>query len=82
MRRFSPLLLVLLAFTAAGCGDDVPDRPADRNAPGVTVGGVAYDSGGADGSGADGTTDKNPRGGIAAGPDTPPPAGQDGGDVQ
>jgi hypothetical protein len=81
MRRF-PLLLLALAMLAAGCGSDVPNRPADRDAPGLTVGGHSYESGAGDGSGADGTEDKNPRGGVAAGPDTPPPDSQEGGDVQ
>ena len=82
MRRF-PLALLALAAFAAGCGEDIPERPADRQAPGITVGERSYESGGEDGSGADGTEDVNDRGGVAAGPDTPPPPGKDdsGGDV-
>ena len=72
MRRFTLSLLVLAAF-AVGCGEDVPDRPADRNTPGITVGGSSYESGGGDGSGADGSAKQNPRGGVAAGPDSPEP---------
>ena len=69
MRRF-PLLVLALAALAAGCGEDIEDRPANRDAPGLTVGDRSYESGGADGSGADGTEAANPRGGIAASPDS------------
>lgn len=70
--RLSPLLLLCLA-ALAGCGQSVPDRPVNRDIPGVVVGGRQYENGGADGSGADGKEVDAPRGGIAAGPDNREP---------
>jgi hypothetical protein len=80
MRRASIILVSVLCL--AGCGDDVPDRPVDRGTPAVTTGGMAYENGGADGSGADGRESPNARGGIAGGPDDKSPdeaAGSDAG---
>jgi hypothetical protein len=79
MRR--ALLLLLAAASLAACGEDVEDLPVERNTPAVTspvlgggAGGVPYENGGADGSGADGSERSAARGGIAAGPDNPDPA--------
>ena len=73
-----PLLLPLLitASLAAACGEDVEDRAVERDTPAITSPGtdIPYESGGGDGSGADGSEKSNDRGGIAAGPDTPAPA--------
>ena len=65
------LLVLLIAAPAAGCGEDVPTRAVERDTPAVTSPGtdLPYESGGGDGSGADGSEQSNPRGGIAAGPD-------------
>lgn len=65
-------LLVVVLLLLAGCGEEVPDLPVERGTPAVTApeSGAAYESGGADGSGADGSEESNGRGGIAAGPDT------------
>ena len=67
--RASVLLVAILLL--AGCGEDVPDRAVERDTPAVTSPGtgLAYENGGGDGSGADGSENSNPRGGIAAGPD-------------
>lgn len=73
MRR--SLLLLLIVAGLAGCGNDVPDREVVRATPGVTVGGRAYEDGGADGSGADGQDADAARGGIAGGPDNREPGG-------
>lgn len=69
--RSSGLLVVLVTALAAGCGEDVPDLPVQRDTPAVTAPGTdrAYEQGGADGSGADGSETPNARGGVAAGPD-------------
>ena len=62
---------VLAASIAAGCGgEDVEPIPAS-NAPSVTSpeSGIPYETGGADGSGADGLREEQERGGVAAGHD-------------
>ncbi len=66
--------LVLAAAFAAGCGEEEKELPIERDAQAVTSPdtGRAYETGGADGSGADGNPgdeDQEPRGGVAAGPD-------------
>ena len=69
------LLALVLAAALAGCGGkEENDIPIERDAQAVTSPdtGRAYETGGADGSGADGNPgdeDAEPRGGIAAGPD-------------
>jgi hypothetical protein len=73
MRR-SLLALAVVAALAAGCGQKENDLPIDRSAPAVTSPDTdrAYETGGADGSGADGNpgdVDEESRGGVAAGPD-------------
>ena len=75
MRSLVLPVLVLAAAVAGGCGDDVPDLPVQRDTPAVTAPGTdrAYEQGGADGSGADGSEKRNRRGGVAAGPDIPGP---------
>lgn len=73
MRR--SLAALLAAGALAGCGSqEAPDIPIERDARAVTApgSGIPYENGGADGSGADGnsgTRDREPRGGVAAGPD-------------
>ena len=82
MRRV--LLLILIVVLPAGCGEDVPDREVERDTPAVTAPGteLSYEGGGADGSGADGSERRHPRGGIAAGPDDPDPGEQPGADTE
>jgi hypothetical protein len=70
--RVTPLLCccaLALPFTA--CGGDV-DPVSDPRGPAVTSPGttIPYEAGGADGSGADGRTEAEERGGVAAGPDS------------
>ena len=63
--------LVAAAAVAAGCGEE--NEPiSGSGAPGVTAPGttIPYENGGGDGSGADGRTESDPRGGTAAGPDS------------
>jgi hypothetical protein len=72
MTRHALAALLAAAFLAGGCGEEDPD-PSSGGAPAVTVGDQPYESGGADGSGADGRNDTDPRGGISAGPDTKQP---------
>ena len=72
MRRTFLALVVLAAL--AGCGKEDKELPIERDAKAVTSPdtGRAYETGGADGSGADGNPgdeDSEPRGGVAAGPD-------------
>lgn len=76
------LLAALLAagLLAAGCGEGEPEA-SEGGAPAVTVV-EPYELGGADGSGADGTEDTAPRGGIAAGPDTTEPGDNPDGDSE
>ena len=83
MRRTLVLAVLLLAVPALGCGSSVePISGADAPAitsPGTTI---PYESGGADGSGADGREKADGRGGIAAGHDTPAPGDRDGADSE
>jgi hypothetical protein len=75
MRRSALALAVVVAALAAGCGGQKEnDLPIERSAPAVTSPDTdrAYETGGADGSGADGNPgdqDQESRGGVAAGPD-------------
>jgi hypothetical protein len=65
------LAAVVAACTfASGCGEEVERIPAG-DAPAVTSPGttIPYEDGGGDGSGSDGSREKEPRGGVAAGPD-------------
>jgi hypothetical protein len=70
------LVLLTIATSLAACGEGVEDRAVERDTPAVTAPGttIPYEVGGGDGSGADGSAQPNPRGGIAAGPDNPAPA--------
>jgi hypothetical protein len=64
--------VVAACMGAAGCGgEDVEPIPAS-NAPSVTAPGttIPYESGGGDGSGADGVREEADRGGVAAGHDS------------
>jgi hypothetical protein len=74
MRRLLAAVLVS-AGLLAGCGSEESDLPIERETRAVTSPdtGLAYENGGADGSGADGNpgdVDREPRGGVAAGPDS------------
>ena len=80
MPRHLLAALVAVALVAAGCGQKDPE-PSSGGAPAVTSG-EAFELGGADGSGADGSEDTSPRGGIAAGPDTKEPGDRPGGDSE
>ena len=83
MRRLPVLALLALALPAAGCGGGVePIR--DTAAPAITAPGttIPYETGGADGSGADGVEKADGRGGIAAGHDTPAPGDRKGADSE
>jgi hypothetical protein len=71
----------------AGCGGDggkTVTEASPGQEPGITTpnSGRQYENGGADGSGADGTESSEPRGGIAAGPDSPSPGDREGADSQ
>ena len=68
-------LLVAASLAVSACGSDEPE-PTGGGAPAITAPGrgIASEDGGGDGSGADGRNDANPRGGIAAGPDSPAPS--------
>lgn len=77
--RLSAALLALALF-AAGCGSEEP-KPSSGGAPAVTSG-DAFELGGADGSGADGSEESAPRGGVSAGPDTKEPGDRPGGDSE
>jgi hypothetical protein len=71
MRVIAVAAVVAACTGAVGCGgEDVEPIPAS-NAPSVTSPGteIPYESGGADGSGADGERKKEDRGGVAAGHD-------------
>ena len=76
-------ILAAVALTATACGDDVEDRAVERDTPAITSPGttIPYEAGGGDGSGADGSEKAQPRGGVAAGPDTPAPRDEPGGEV-
>ena len=73
MRR--TLLVLLAAGALAGCGSEEKTVPIERDAQAITSPDtdLPYETGGADGSGADGNPgdeDREPRGGVAAGPDS------------
>ncbi len=78
MQRHLVAALLAVALLGAGCGEEDPE-PSGGGAPAVTSG-EPYELGGADGSGADGSEENAPRGGIAAGPDTKEPGDQPFGD--
>jgi hypothetical protein len=88
MRRLTSLLAVLvLALAAAGCGGG--SSSSDRSAsPGTAEGfltpntAVPYETGGADGSGADGSEATEARGGIGGGTDTQEPGERPGADAE
>ena len=63
--------VVACAAGAAGCGGEDAEPVSGSDAPPVTAPGtdIPYESGGADGSGADGRREKEDRGGVAAGHD-------------
>jgi hypothetical protein len=88
IRRATTAALAALALAAAGCGGDDDTRtdtnPSAGAEPGITdrETGRSYESGGADGSGADGLESPEDRGGIAAGPDSPDPGESEGADEQ
>ena len=72
MRR--TLLVLLAAGALTGCGSEETSLPIERDTPAVTSPDtqLPYETGGADGSGADGNAgnvDEEARGGVAAGPD-------------
>ena len=76
--RHLPATAIALAIAAAaplaGCGDEAEPIRGEE-APAITAPGTTfpYENGGADGSGADGREQPDPRGGIAAGHDTTEP---------
>ena len=80
-RHLLAALLAAALLGVGGCGSKDPE-PSEGGGPAFTVGGQPYESGGGDGSGADGVEEPNPRGGISAGPDTPSPIDQPDGDIQ
>ena len=80
MPRHLLAALLTAALLAAGCGDEDP-APTTGGAPAVTSG-DAFELGGADGSGADGSEETAPRGGVSAGPDTKEPGDRPDGDGQ
>jgi len=76
-------ILAAVALTTAACGDSVEDRAVERDTPAITSPGtsIPYEQGGGDGSGADGSEAAQDRGGVAAGPDTPAPRDEPGGEA-
>jgi hypothetical protein len=78
-----PLIALLAAAVAAGCGGQSIQPIRGDDAPAITVpnAGLPYEGGGADGSGADGTEKVERRGGIAAGPDSREPGDSQGADT-
>jgi hypothetical protein len=80
MPRHALLAALAAALLAAGCGEKEP-KTSSGGAPAITTG-EPYELGGADGSGADGEEKQDPRGGIAAGPDTKEPGDQPFGDSE
>ena len=80
-RHLLAAMIAAVALGVGGCGSEDPE-PSEGGAPAVTVGDVPYEDGGADGSGADGTEEAAPRGGIGGGPDTPSPIDRPDGDIQ
>ena len=85
-RRVLLSLLAAGALAGAGCGGDekTTTEASPGPQPGVTTpeSDKQYENGGADGSGADGSESATPRGGIAAGPDSPSPGDREGADSQ
>ena len=77
------LVVLTIATSLAACSEEVEDRAVERDTPAITSPGttIPYENGGGDGSGADGSEKAQPRGGIAAGPDTPAPRDEPGGEV-
>jgi hypothetical protein len=77
------LVALTIALPLAACGEEVEDRAVERDTPAITSPGttIPYENGGGDGSGADGSEKANPRGGIAAGGDTPAPRDEPGGEA-
>ena len=80
MPRHVLAALLAAALAGAGCGAEDPG-PSSGGAPAITSG-TPYETGGADGSGADGREAEAPRGGIAAGPDTKEPGDSPFGDKE
>jgi hypothetical protein len=70
MRVIALAAAVAACTFAAGCGEEVDPIPAG-DAPAITSPGttIPYESGGGDGSGADGRREREERGGVAAGHD-------------
>lgn len=79
----SAFVVLTIATGLAACGEEVEDRAVERDTPAITSPGttIPYENGGGDGSGADGSEKANPRGGIAAGGDTPAPRDEAGGET-
>lgn len=76
-------ILAAAALTLSACGDGVEDQAVERDTPAIMSPGttIPYEQGGGDGSGADGSERAQPRGGVAAGPDTPAPLDEPGGEA-
>jgi hypothetical protein len=83
MGRWTAIAALAAALLAAGCGESVKAQRGDQS-PAVTVPGttIPYENGGADGSGSDGSEAVDPRGGIAAGPDSAEPGDDSGADKE
>ena len=79
MRQLSLIALAVVAL--AGCGEDIEPIRGGA-APAVTSPGTtnAYETGGADGSGADGRETASPRGGVGGGHDSREPGTDPGAD--
>jgi hypothetical protein len=71
MRGTFALAVAVCTLAAAGCGGEGVERIPAGNTPALTSPGttIPYEDGGGDGSGSDGRREKQPRGGVAAGPD-------------
>lgn len=97
MRRLAPAALAVLAL-AAGCagatngadqtgggnGGEAGSSASPGGVPAVTTPGtgIPYETGGGDGSGADGSERVRARGGVAAGSDSAEPGERPGADAQ
>jgi len=86
MRRLTSLLAVLVLALAAGCGGG--EEQLESASPG-SVGGFLtpngqepYETGGGDGSGADGSEEPDARGGVAGAADTSEPGERPGADAE